>query len=282
MAIRLGPNQYGKAEVRLVHVDRRTPRHRITDLTVSTALHGDFAAAHLTGDNAHVLTTDAQKNTVYAFARDGVGEIEEFGLRLGAHLARSYPWVTGARVEIEQYRWERIGVGPAGHDHAFTRSGGEARRTIVTFDGAAPSIVSGLSGLVVLKSAGSEFRGFPRDAYTTLAETDDRILATAVTAHWRYTSTDLDFAKTFAGVRATMLETFATLPSKALQQTLYAMGEAVLEAYPEVTEVRLSMPNKHHFAVDLSPFGLDNPNIVFHAADRPYGLIEGTVLRDPS
>ena len=39
------------------------------------------------------------------------------------------------------------------------------------------------------------------------------------------------------------------------------------------------MPNKHHFLVDLAPFGLENPNEVFFAADRPYGLIEGTVQR---
>src|SRR5262245_28494143 len=94
MAIVLGPNQFGKAEVRLVHVDRSTPVHRITDLNVSSALRGDFTDAHLAGDNAHILTTDAQKNTVYAFARDGVGEIEQFALRLGRHFARSFPWVT--------------------------------------------------------------------------------------------------------------------------------------------------------------------------------------------
>jgi urate oxidase len=77
-----------------------------------------------------------------------------------------------------------------------------------------------------------------------------------------------------------MLETFATKHSLALQQTLYAMGEAVLEARPEVAEVRLSLPNKHHFLVDLTPFGLTNENEVFYAADRPYGLIEGAILRD--
>jgi urate oxidase len=147
-------------------------------------------------------------------------------------------------------------------------------------------VVSGLADVVVLKSTGSEFHGFPRDAYTTLAETDDRILATSVTARWRYAPTlaagldFLDFDALFAAVRATLLETFATTHSLALQQSLYAMGEQVLTRFPEVAEVRLSMPNKHHFLVDLAPFGLDNPNTVFYAADRPYGLIEGTVARD--
>jgi urate oxidase len=280
MAIRLGRNQYGKAEVRVVAVDRSSPRHTLVDLDVSSSLRGDFAAAHTAGDNAHVLTTDAQKNTVFAFARDGVGEPEEFGLRLARHFAGSYPWITGARVAVESYGWDRIAVGGTPHDHAFRRAGGEVRTAVVTVDGGDTHVLAGLTDLVVLKTTGSEFWGFPRDRYTTLAETRDRILATAVTARWRYTRTDLDFAACFAGIRAALLETFAATHSLALQQTLYAMGEAVLEGFGEVAEIRLSMPNRHHFLQDLSAFGLDNPDVVYHADDRPYGLIEGSVLRD--
>jgi urate oxidase len=283
MGIVLGPHQYGKAEVRLVHIDRSAPRHAITDLTVSTTLRGDFADAHLSGDNAHILTTDAQKNAVYAAARDGVGEIEQFALRLARQFVGSYDWITGARVAITQHGWDRITVGGEPHDHAFTRAGDESRTTVVTIADGVPYIVSGLADLVVLKSTGSEFHGFPRDRYTTLPETTDRILATAVTARWLYVtdeSTPIDFAKTHAGIRSVLLEVFASLHSLALQQTLYAMGAAVLEAVGEVAEIRLAMPNRHHFTVDLEPFGLDNPNVVFFPADRPYGLIEGTVIRD--
>ncbi len=281
MAIVLGRNQYGKAEVRLVHVDRSTPVHRIRDISVSSALRGDFTGAHIDGDNSRILATDAQKNTVYAFAREGgVGEIEEFGLRLARHFAGSTPWVTGARLEIEEYGWQRIEVDGSGHDHAFSRTGGEYRTTAVTVDRDTPHVVSGIAGLIVLKSTGSEFRGFIRDRYTTLVETDDRVLATEITARWRYTGADVEFGRLFPSIRATLLETFARVHSTALQQTLYAMGRAVLTAHAEVAEIRLSMPNRHHFPVDLTPFGLDNPNIVFHAADRPYGKIEGIVLRD--
>lgn len=281
MAIVLGSNQYGKAEVRLVHIDRSGPVHHITDLNVSTALRGDFAAAHLAGDNAHVLTTDTQKNTVYALARQGgIGEIEDFAARLGRHFVDSFPWITEARVEIEQFQWARIPVDGAPHDHAFQRSGGEKRTTVVTVDDTTAYVVSGLAGLVVLKSTGSEFGGFPRDEYTTLPETTDRILATEVTARWRYTSAEIDFGPVFTGVRTVLLSTFAAVHSLALQQTLYRMGEAALTAHPEVVEIRMSMPNKHHFLVDLAPFGLDNPDSVYYAADRPYGKIEGTVLRD--
>ena len=281
MAIVFGDNQYGKAEVRLVHVTRDGDRHQVKDVNVSTALRGDFTDAHLKGDNAKVVTTDTQKNTVYALAQQhGVGEIEAFGLRLGMHFTGSFEWVTGAKVSIEEYGWDRITVDGAGHGHAFSRGGGGTRTTVVTVDGDQAWVVSGLTGLVVLKSAGSEFGGFPRDRYTTLAETTDRILATAVTARWRYTGTEVDWAKAHADVRRILIESFAVQHSLALQQTLYFMGERVLEAHPEVAEIRMSMPNKHHFLVDLSPFGLPNDNEVYYAADRPYGLIEGTVTRD--
>jgi urate oxidase len=209
-----------------------------------------------------------------------VGEIEEFGLRLGRHFVDDFEWVTGAKITIEEYGWDRIGVDGADHGHAFSRAGGGTRTTVVTIDGPSAWVVSGLTDLVVLKSTGSEFWGFPRDRYTSLAETNDRILATAVTARWRYAGTDVDWAKSYADVRRILIESFAVKHSLALQQTLYYMGEQVLEAHPEVAEIRMSMPNKHHFLVDLSPFGLPNDNEVYYAADRPYGLIEGTVTRD--
>jgi urate oxidase len=287
MAIVLGPTQYGKAEVRLMHVDRSAPRHEITDLNVTTQLRGDFTATHLTGDNAHVVATDTQRNTVYALAREhGVGQIEDFALRLGRHFVDSFDWVTGARVAIEQYPWQRMTAAGRPHDHSFRRDGSERRTTVITVDGPAAWAVSGLADVVVLKTTDSEFRGFPRDRFTTLAETKDRILATSVTARWRYavpgahSPSGLDFGALHAGVRATLLDTFAGHYSLALQQTLYAMGRATLRAHREVAEIRLSMPNRHHVLVDLEPFEMDNPNTVFHATDRPYGLIEGTVLRD--
>lgn len=277
MAIVLGPNQYGKAETRLVTVTRDGSVHTIRDLTVGTSLRGDLADTHLTGDNSKVLATDTQKNTVFAFAKQApVGEIEDFALRLGRHFVATQEAITGARVLIDEHAWERI----EGNDHSFVRGGDEKRTTAVTVDGDRSWVVSGVRDLVVLKSTGSEFHGFPRDEYTTLAETDDRILATSVTARWRYQGDGVDWAGSFAAIRRLLLTAFAGKHSLSLQQTLYAMGEAVLLERPEVAEVRLSMPNKHHFAVDLSPFGLENDNEVFFAADRPYGLIEGSVLRD--
>lgn len=288
----LGANQYGKAECRLVRITRdagRAGRHEIEDLNVTSQLRGDFEACHTDGDNSQVVATDTQKNTVYAFAGEyGVGSPEAFLLRLARHFTGEFAWVSGGTWSAEQYAWQRIVADGEPHDHAFARAGTETRTAVVQVDGAETFVISGLTDCTVLKSTGSEFSGFPRDRYTTLPETDDRILATSVTAWWRHGAPpggadhveDLDFDASFEAVRAVMLETFATFHSRALQQTLFAMGKAVLEAFPGIVECRFSMPNKHHFLVDLTPFGQDNPGEVFFAADRPYGLIEAAVVRE--
>ena len=276
----LGANQYGKAEVRLVRITRDTARHEIEDLNVTSQLRGDFEAAHIDGDNAHVVATDTQKNTVYAFAKDGVGAPEDFLLRLGRHFVDDFDWVSGGRWAAEKYTWSRIDTDGGSHDHAFVKGGTETRTAVVTIDGNTPTVIAGLQDLAVLKSTGSEFTGFPRDEYTTLQEATDRILATAVTSRWRYNTLGIDYDAVFASVRTTLLETFASTHSFALQQTLFQMGTKVLEAHPEIDEIKFSMPNLHHFLVDLSPFGLENPNEVFFASDRPYGLIEAVVKRE--
>jgi urate oxidase len=286
MAIVLGDNRYGKAETRVVRIVRDTPRHEIRDRNVSTALRGDFADAHETGDQAHVLPTDTQKNTVYAYAQEyGDRAAEEYAVAVADRLLEASPYATSAQVRVEEYAWDRVPVGPDGHDHSFVRRGTETRTCAITVEGRGDDrrlhVLSGLTDLTVLKSTGSEFKGFLQDRFTTLAETDDRVLATSLTAWWRWgpeAPTDWDAA--YESVRAVLLETFATTYSRALQETLQLMGRAVLEAQPELAEIRFSAPNKHHFVVDLSPFGMENPGEVFHADDRPYGLIEAQVRRD--
>ena len=281
MTIVLGDNQYGKAETHLVRVTRDGETHSIKDVNVSITLAGEFDASHTAGDNSKIVPTDTQKNTVFAFAKEvPVGEIEEFALRLARHFAGEFAAVHRARVSIEEYPWDRIDVGGRPHPHAFLRAGAEKRLTTVTCMKEGAWVVSGLSDLVLLKSTGSEFWGYPKDRFTTLEETRDRVLATAVVARWRYGRLDVDWAAAFADARTALIEAFASKHSLALQQTLYDMGSAALESRSENAEIRLSLPNKHHFVVDLSPFGLENRSEVFHAADRPYGLIEGTVTRD--
>ncbi|MEV0592683.1 factor-independent urate hydroxylase [Nonomuraea cavernae] len=278
MPIILGPNRYGKAETRLVRVVRDGTVHHLKDINVSSSLSGDMEAVHLTGDNSAVLPTDTQKNTAFAFAgKHGVDQIEDFARLLARHFVDTRPPIRHARVEIEEYTWGRIPVS----GHSFVRDGGEVRTCVVHHDAdGSTTVVSGLKDLVLLNTTGSEFHGFAVDEYTTLQPATDRVLATAVTARWRHASAPDSFGESYAEVRRCLLEAFAGTHSLSLQQTLYAMGKRVLDTCDGICEVRLAMPNKHHFAVDLSPFGLDNAGEVFHAADRPYGLIEGGVLRE--
>jgi urate oxidase len=285
MAIVLGPNRYGKAEVRLVRVTRITAtEHELCDLNVSVSLSGDLADTHLRGDNAHVIPTDTMRSVVYAFAQDEpLPAIEAFGLRLARHFVDAYDPIDTARVRVLEYPWIRIPGAHGPHPHAWTRAAG-SRYAGVLHGPAGTEVCSGLADVSVLKSTGSEFHGFLTDRYTTLAPTRDRVLATSVHACWRHrrdedgASTDWDAS--FGGTRDTLLRTFAETHSLSLQQTLYAMGEAVLTGREDLVEVRLELPNKHHVPVDPSAFGGHNAGEVYQVTDRPYGLIEGTVLRD--
>ncbi|WP_380281195.1 factor-independent urate hydroxylase [Kitasatospora purpeofusca] len=297
MAHVLGQNQYGKAENRIVRVHRGSTRHDIKDLNVSVALSGAFEDVHLAGSNANCLPTDTIKNTVYAFAkRYGIESAEAYGILLARHFVDDTERgvVHRARIRIEEYTWERIrtpddNARPVGSEevgHSFVRSGQEVRTSEVVYDGESVQVVSGLKDLVVLNSTDSEFRGYLKDGYTTLREADDRILATQVTARWKYGYTGRGdeaqppWNRCYTQVRRHLLEAFAGTYSYSLQQTLYAMGTRVLDHRAEVDEVRLELPNRHHFLVDLEPFGLENDNEVYYAADRMYGLIEGTVHRE--
>jgi urate oxidase len=280
----LGKNQYGKAENRVVRIYRDTARHEIHDVNVSTCLRGDFSAAHLVGDQSEVLPTDTQKQTAYAYAKEkGLTSIEEYGLALARHFVHDVEPVQGARVELDEYAWERAVVDGAEHDYTFIRKGQEVRTAAITVsadeDGVGEWVVGGLKDLVILKSTGSEFAGFLNDPYTILEPTHDRVMATSLVAQWRFTTTEVDWDAVYTGVKTQLVKQFAVVDSLALQQTLYHMGKAVLEEFPQLAEVRLSAPNKHHFVYDLSPFGLENPGEVFHADDRPYGLIQATVTR---
>ena len=55
---------------------------------------------------------------------------------------------------------------------------------------------------------------------------------------------------------------------------------AVLDSMPDVCDIHLVMPNRHHLPVDLTPFGLANRNEIFVATDQPFGLIQATIRRN--
>ena len=282
--VQVGANRYGKAEIRVVRVGRGAGPDGsdvIRDWNVSTSLSGDLDGTHLTGDNSKVLPTDSQKNRVYALAKElGAVEPETFALKLASFFVSSQEPITRATISVEEYGWTPIGGG----GYSFARAGDLVRTTTVVHDAdAGTSVVSGIKDLIVMNTTASEFWGFPKDAHTTLAETEDRVLATAVNACWRFRPEAMptaDWATVASITKQTILGTFAGTYSYSLQQMLYALGSALLSTVPEICEVRLALPNKHHFIVDLAPFGLENDREVYHADDRPYGLIEGSVLAD--
>jgi len=279
MPVTLAANSYGKSEIRLVTVRRGADRHELKDVTLAIRLEGDFAAAYTEGDNAGVVATDTMKNTVYALAADHpFDDVEDFGLALSEHLIQSYPQVASARIELAEYLWERIATGGEPYPHAFRRAGTERRTAVVTRCKDAVRVHAGIEDLVVMKTAQSAFAGFPRDRYTTLPETADRLLATAVRATWRYSRPHVAFGRLWSEVRRILLEAFAEHDSRSVQHTLYAMGEAVLETV-DVEEIHIAMPNRHHLPVDLTRFGLENRNEIFVATSEPYGLIEATLRR---
>lgn len=271
---------HGKAEVHLVRVEREGPVHHISDYTVSSMIRGDLDRVYTHGDNSTCIPTDTQKNITFSLARDGVGTPEEFALKFGKYMLATYPKIVqGGRWEVKKVGWDRI-VGDNGpHDFSFVRSGKEERLTIVQADGDDIRVVAGVKELTVLKSSGSAFVGFPTDKHTTLQEATDRILSTDISAWWEYNTTDVDYDAVFESVRHIVLSEFAERFSMALQNTMWAISARMIDTHPEINTVRMSCPNNHHFTVDLSPFGQDNPNVVFYAADRPFGDITSEVTR---
>jgi urate oxidase len=278
--IELSADRYGKAAIRIVRVGRDTTPHRLRDLTVAVALEGDFAAAHTDGDNSLVIATDTMKNTAYAFAAEHLtGSIEAYGTALARHFLDA-PQVERATVNIREHAWSPVALAdgrPA--EDAFVRVGAGTRLATVVVGRDGLLVEAGVEDLVVMKTTRSSFSGFPRDRFTTLAETDDRLMATKVTAIWRYGAHDIDHDVTFEAVRATLLEVFADHDSPSVQTSIWIMAKAMLERHEELDEVRMVLPNLHHWPVDLSPFGMTNDRLVYMATTEPHGLIEATIRR---
>jgi urate oxidase len=280
--IEVGPNSYGKSAIRLVKVVRGETPHRVRDLTIAIALEGDFAASYSEGDNSAVIATDTMKNTAYAMAGEHLnGAIELYGLALARHFLDSGGEVERVRIEIDEHAWVPISDAP----DAFTRDG-SATRTLRLLSGRdATEIRAGIADLTVMKTTRSAFEGFPRDRFTTLKETDDRIMATKVAATWAYDpdafdlKVPIDFDALFAAVRSTLLDVFADHHSVSVQASIWIIGKAILERHPEVAEVSMSLPNLHHWTVDLSPFGIENDREVYVSTTEPHGLIEATIRR---
>lgn len=280
--VALGTCNYGKSDIRLVKVFRDTDRHDITDVRVDVMLFGDFEGIYVEGDNTGALATDTMRNTVYALAKDHLTtDVESFGVKLVEHFLEAGPTVERVCISFVEHPWERIRVDGREHEHSFVRAAG-VRTATVEGNESGVRIKSGIDDLLVLKTTGSGWEGYLHEQFTTLPETNDRILSTVVTASWEYGTAQADFNGIWRGVKEQVLATLTDHYSPSVQNTLYRMGEAVLERFAEIERIHFSLPNRHHILYDLERFGIENNKEIFHADAEPYGLIEGTVERSSS
>ncbi len=280
MSIVLDKNTYGKNAVNLSKVIRHAAYHEFRQISVNISLQGDFETVYTLGDNTKVLATDTQKNTVYALAKDHFNSsIEEFALLMANYFKSNNPQVSQVAIDIAEHGWARIPIDGNPHPHAYSSTGNEKHTTTIVQGAAGIEVRSGIKHMLILKTTDSGFEHFIRDPYTTLKETADRIFATECEVNWIWDKPGLKYAALYDSIRATLLKTFSFHKSLSVQQTLYAMGEAVLNEFSEVKEIRLIMPNKHHIPFNLEQFGMQNNNDIFIATDEPYGYITGTIKR---
>jgi len=241
-----------------------------------------------------VVATDSMKNTVYIKAKEHpVTPPELFASILGTHFIETYSHLTAAHIKVVTDRWTRMTIDGKPHPHSFYRDGNETRNVeAVVRRGKGIDIRSGIVGLLVLKSTGSQFHGFVRDEYTTLPEVWDRILSTSVDCGWSWktfhgmaavTEAIPKFDKAWQDARNITMKTFAEEDSPSVQNTMYKMCEYIMEAVPEVESVDYSLPNRHYFEIDLSWHkGLKNTGKdaeVYAPQSGPNGLIQVTVAR---
>jgi len=288
--------RYGKDNVRVyrVHRDQETGVQTVCELTVCVLLEGDIETSYTQGDNSVVVATDSMKNTIYIKATENpVTPPELFASILGTHFIETYPHIHTANVKIVTHRWTRMTIDGKPHPHSFYRDGTETRNVEATIrEGKGIDIRSGIVGLLVLKSTGSQFHGFVRDSYTTLPETWDRILSTDVDCGWKWKTFSglssvkeglLKFDKAWEEARLITMKTFAEEDSPSVQNTMFKMCKSILAAVPEVDAVDYTLPNKHYFEIDLSWHkGLKNTGEnaeVYAPQSGPNGLIQCTVAR---
>jgi urate oxidase len=280
MAIRLAENSYGSSRIQLLRVSKQQGRHDVREITLSISFEGDFEAAHVAGDNRKILPADTMKNTVYALARQhSIEPLENFGLHLIEHFLTYNAQVSRVVIQAQENIWARLPQGGKPHPSAFSRSGEQERTSSLSGTRDGTQVRAGIENLLVLKTSNSGFEDFKKDPYTTLQEEGDRILSIVINANWLYTEEDAEFGPLWHAVRKTLLEAFAEHHSHSLQHTLYAMGDAILGNFENISEIHLSLPSKHYDLADLAPLGMDNPGTVFLPTDEPHAIIEATLRK---
>lgn len=274
-------NSYGKSLVRLTKINRSGKVPTWKEITVEIELAGpDFAGCYYDGDNSKIVATDSMKNTVYVFgARNDLKSIEEYGIALAKHFLDEYDHVDDVNIRISEDVWSQIPIEGGVHPTSFVKAQSDSRYTHIHMTRRETKVTSGIDNLNVAKITNSEFAGHIKDAYTTLKDTHDRIFGTKVEARWTWKNTSADFNAGYEAARKLMLETFAHHHSLSAQQTLFAMGDAVLAKVSDIEEISLTLPNLHRIPFNLEPLGMENKNEVFVNTSEPHGTIKGTMAR---
>jgi|AGTN01.2.fsa_nt_gi urate oxidase len=274
-------NAYGKSRVRLSKISRRDDRHELDEISINIQLQGDFAGAYITGDNSQIVATDSMKNTVYVLAaKNDIGGVEKFGKLLAKHFLDKYKQTESCTVTLAKELWQRIDAGGKPHQHAFYGAGSEKRSAVISATRKSVEVISHIEGLQLAKTTDSEFHGFVRDEYTTLPEVKDRIFGTSVDCRWKYVGTEgIDYTACYEAVRSIIFEVFAAHKSLGVQHTMHEIGQIALARRPEISEIKMTMPNQHRIPFNLKPFGVEDKNEVFILTDEPYGLISATIRR---
>lgn len=273
-------NKYGKGRVRVMRLHRDGDRHEVSQLNVQAMIEGDFARTYTHADNSNSVSTDTIKNVVNIVARQNTGlGTEEFCQVLAKKFLDTYPQVSSVAVTAHETKWSRLSFGGKPHPHSFILDSNGKPFVEVHATRQGSTMSSGIDGFTFMKATQSGWEKYLMDPYTTIKETDDRICATSMVASWKWSAKPQSYPATNAKILTTALEVFSTTYSSSVQDSLYRMGEAVLAAVPEISEISMACPNMHFIPMNLSAFGLDNNNDVFLPTDEPHGQIECTVGR---
>lgn len=276
----LTQSRYGKGRVRVMRLARDGDHHTPRELNLTVLMKGAFDESWTAANNSASVATDSVKNIVNVTAAKNLTLGKElFAEAVAKVFLDKYPHIEEMSVEGRETRWLRQSFGGSPHGHTFVldANGFGYVNLIARRDGSV--LKSGLRGFTFMKTTQSGWTNFVDDEYRTLADTEDRIAATSMDATWTWSGVPADYDATNAQVLDIMIAEFATTYSYSVQDSMYRMGEKVLAAIPEITEVSFAMPNKHYIPINLKPFGLDNPGTVFLPTDEPHGQIEATIGR---
>jgi len=268
--------RYGKHEVSFY---RTHPGRVLLAGRVTVDVFGDnFLPAYTEGDNRNVIATDTMKNFVYATALEYLGATQEgFAAFLAHRFLETYPQMQSLRIFVRELPFEAHSeklLSPLEDDYGTVE---------LETDRVGPrALRCGRRNLRLVKLTGSAFRGFLRDAHTTLAEASDRPLYIFLDVHWRYTKmADAIAASSYIAserVRDAIRSTFDEFVSMSIQHLVHEMGNRLLAQFPGISEVSFEAQNR---LWDTSLVSKTDPKIRVYSDPKPaHGVIGLTLRRD--